>query len=570
MRNSLLVKEKFSNLCNELVYTMKKLIKFMLMLGGISLSFLSYAQRTDIIYFADKVGSSFSISNPQAFLSQRSIDRRVKQNIPIRLSDLPVNARYVDSLKNRGAIVWYTSKWFNAAIIRNATDSMILSYQSLPFVISTERVRRPVRKVNLPVEMPISASPSQQRTGQTLNYGASFNQNAMLGTDIMHSMGFRGQNMLIGVFDSGFPGVDNALPFDSINLRNGIQATYDFVNNVPSVYSGNNHGTLVLSTIGGLVSGSLIGTAPSARFVLCRTEDVASEYRVEEANWLVAAEFADSIGVDLINTSLGYYTFDNPAQDYTYADMNGNTTIISRAADMAASVGILPVASAGNEGASTWRYITAPADGDSVLAVGALQPDSILAGFSSRGPSSDNQIKPNLVAQGAPAVVAFQNGFVGQAFGTSFSGPILCGLAAGFWQANPTFTNMQVLQMLQMSGTRATSPDTLIGYGIPNFSRAMIIAGNPLMKRSNDFTVELLGNPVSSDRIRFQLEGMQDGEAYIACIFDALGRVVVKQSFSATPVVVDWSLAQQNLPKGAYVLMIENNRVRATRKFILE
>lgn len=531
----------------------------------------SHAQRTDIIYFTDKSGSAFNINNPQAFLSQRSINRRLKQNIPIRLSDLPVNSRYVDSLRNRGATVWYTSKWFNAAILRNATDSMIASFQSLPFVASAERVRRPAVKVNLPVEMPISLSGSgQQRISQTFNYGASLNQNVMLGTNVMHSMGFTGQNMLIGVFDSGFPGVDTALPFDSLNLRNGILATYDFVNNVPSVYSGNNHGTLVLSTIAGYVPNALIGTAPSASFVLCRTEDVGSEFRVEETNWLVAAEFADSIGVDLINTSLGYYTFDNPSQDYSYADMNGNTTIISRAADMAAAVGILPVTSAGNEGNSAWRYITAPADGDSVLAVGALQPDSILAAFSSRGPSSDGQVKPNLVAQGSPAVVAFQNGFVGQAFGTSFSGPILCGLAAGFWQANPTLTNMQVLQMLQMSGTRSTNPDSLTGYGIPNFSRAMTISGNPLQAVNNNFAVELLGNPVTQGNLRFRLRGLNDKEPYIACVYDGLGRLVLKQSFTANGQTVDWPLYNQNLRSGAYILMIENKNIRATQKFILE
>jgi subtilisin family serine protease len=391
----------------------------------------------------------------------------------------------------------------------------------------------------------------------------------MLGVSTMHTLGYAGQGRLIAVFDAGFPGVNTVPCFDSLNQRNGIVATYDFVSNNSFVYAFHPHGTNVLGTLAGYLPGSLIGPAYGAQFILCRTEDAPTEFRVEETNWLFAAEFADSIGVDIINTSLGYYTFDNPAMDYTPADMDGNTTWITRAADLAASKGILCVASAGNNGSDpAWRVITAPADGDSVLAVGAVSPDSIRVGFSSVGLSATGRIKPDVTAQGDQTIVAMSNGFVAPSSGTSFSGPLVAGLAAGFWQANPSLTAHQVLTHLRNSGHKANSPDSLVGYGIPNFSRAMALAGNPIAAPQEPERLVLKGNLIRpTDELRFDLIGVNTGEQVTIQVVDMTGRMVLKQrtAYNGTTQVIQ--VGEAALADGHYILLVETSRIRGKARF---
>lgn len=281
--------------------------------------------------------------------------------------------------------------------------------------------------------------------------------------------------MVICILDAGFLNVDTLSCFDSLWINNKILGTYDFVANEVSVFEDYQHGTEVLSCIGANWPGKLVGTAPQAYFWLLRTEDAATELIIEEDNWVAGAEFADSVGADIINSSLGYTTFDAQTsnQNHTRADLDGNTAYATNGADIAAAKGILVCNSAGNEGGSGWKYISIPADGDSVCTVGAVDILGVRAGFSSQGPTADNRIKPDVVACGSgTAVIDPFTSTVAYYSGTSFSSPLTAGMAACLWQANPTKNNMNILNAMRNSGSKSNSPDTLLGWGIPNYCLA--------------------------------------------------------------------------------------------------
>ncbi|QHJ06403.1 S8 family serine peptidase [Hymenobacter busanensis] len=434
--------------------------------------------RRHLIYFRDKAGTPFTVGQPQAFLSARAIQRRQRQGIAVQPRDLPVSPSYVAQVKAvPGVQLWYTSRWFNAAVV--ACDSAALGQlRAKPFVVSAQTLNRNA-KTPPRVEVVKEAAETQttaQRTAHDKTYGQAFWQANMIGAVALHNAGFRGEGMHIAVLDAGFPGVNQTAPFASLRNENRLLSTFDFVDHDRGVYEKNSHGTNTLSCMGANQANVYIGTAPKASYHLLLTEDVFSEHPIEEANWLIAAEYADSAGVDIISSSLGYTTFDAPSRDHTYADMNGRTALASRAATVAARTGILVVNSAGNDGNNSWRYIGAPADADSVLTVGAVDSMGLRAAFSSVGPTSDGRIKPNLSAQGVIAAIVSPSGLVGRGNGTSFACPVLAGMAASFWQANPTLTAQQVLQFLQQSASQATAPNNLIGYGIPNAERANILA----------------------------------------------------------------------------------------------
>lgn len=322
-----------------------------------------------LILLADKNNSPYSVSKPEAFLSQRSIERRKRQGIPVTTRDLPVNPSYIATIKQAGAQVLYSSRWLNAVMI-SSNASVYNAIKKLSFVSGAEG-NRSLDDQNLPVNE--SKSGKMEVKSETAPvYGYTSNQIKMLGVDKMHAAGYRGETMLIGVLDNGFNNVNKNPVFQHLFKENRIAATYDFVNNETNVYNQGDHGTSVLSTIAAFKDSSLVGTAFKATFVLLHTEDDLRESKVEEANWLFGAEYADSCGVDVINTSLGYTEFDDATTDYTYQNMDGKTALVTRAADWAVGVGMVVCASAGNEGNQAWKYIGAPADGDSVLAVGAV------------------------------------------------------------------------------------------------------------------------------------------------------------------------------------------------------
>lgn len=361
-----------------------------------------------LVYFTDKLDSPFTENNPSQFLSSRSIQRRIKQGIPISKNDLPVNPAYLDSLRKKGIDVWYPSRWLNAAVI-HADSNQLAGINTLPFVKNISRVSRLGKVEGIDIN---TLSPLQLEKAN-VNYGASFNQVSMIGADVMHSEGYRGEGMLIAVFDGGFQNANTVSFLDSLFKNKQVLKTFDFVEKKEDVYGFLDHGTNVLSTMAGYSEGQLIGTAYKADYLLLRTEDASTEKLIEEANWLIAAEFADSAGADLINSSLGYTTFDDPKTDHRYKDLDGNTTIITKAADLAAAKGIVVVNSAGNDGSNSWKYISAPADADSILAVGAVDASGNYAAFSSIGPSYDGRVKPDVAAQGQNAIIGYPNGNIG-------------------------------------------------------------------------------------------------------------------------------------------------------------
>ena len=432
------------------------------------------SQNRYLVYFKDKAGTSYSTASPQQYLSARAIARRQRQHIAVSERDFPPNASYIQSIKNLGATVLYKTRWLNGVLVE--TNSTTLSQiLALPFVKGIEG-NGDIRNARVSAENRSNNKTDKWGTTTAEGYGFSENQVKMLCADSMHSAGYRGEGMLIGVLDGGFQNANLHPSLQPLFNENRVLSTFDFVDNETDVYDDHSHGTNVLSCMASYMPDTLIGTAYKASYVLLRTEDDATETKIEEAYWVFGAEYADSLGVDVINSSLGYSEFDNPAQNYTYSQMNGDVALSTRGADLAAQAGILVVVSAGNSGNSPWQYITAPADGDSVLAVGAVNPAGIRTSFSSIGPSADGRVKPDVAAQGSFVVVATPSGSYAYSQGTSFAAPLLAGMAAGFWQAHPNLTNVQVMNYLKQSGTQAQSPDYLLGYGIPNFKKADALA----------------------------------------------------------------------------------------------
>ena len=444
------------------------------------------AQSRYIVRFKDKGTSPFSFSNPTVYLSNRAIQRRVRYGIAIDSMDLPVTPRYVDSVRLAGVVtILNTSKWLNQVTIRTIDPIALSKINSLPFVLSTNVAANrtaindePINKILETVEdIPLAQSPSVARlTTDVYSYGSANNQVKIHQGEFLHNHGFRGEGMQVSVLDAGFYHYLTLPTFDSVRLNNQIINIYDFVANEASVDEDNSHGMNCLSTIAANMPGVFMGTAPKANFCLYRTEDVASETRIEEHNLAAGLERADSIGVDVCSISLGYNTFDIAAQNYTYADMNGNTTMSAIAADIAAKKGMLPVVAAGNEGAKPWRFLISPGDADSALTVGAVNNAGVVASFSSYGPASNGKIKPNLAAVGQGAIVASPStGLPVNSNGTSFATPNLAGLTTCLWQAFPEYNNMTVLDALQKSASKSTAPDDRVGYGIPDMKKAFVL-----------------------------------------------------------------------------------------------
>ncbi len=438
-----------------------------------------------IVKLKDKGTNPFSISNPSLYLTQRAIDRRSRYSIVIDSTDLPVTPRYIDSIRMAGTVtILNVSKWLNQVAIQTNDAAALVKINSFPFVISTgpvaSRNQQNDKPVNKKLDAPDNTFPIPPSTPQGItdfyNYGLSFGQVHLNNGEFLHNRGFRGQGMQMAVLDAGFFHYLSLPTFDSIRNNNQVLGTWDFVTGNASVDEDHTHGMNCLSIIAANMPGVFMGTAPKTSFYLYRTEDVNSEYPIEEQNWVAGMERADSLGVDISSTSLGYFTFDNAIFNYTYASMDGNTTISAKGADLAAKKGIMVVLAAGNEGGSAWHYIITPSDADSVMAVGAVSTSGVVGGFSSFGPSSDGQIKPNVAAVGVGAVIANpSNGQPTFGSGTSFACPNMAGLTTCLWQAFPEINNMGIMNAMQQSATRANNPDDRTGYGIPDMKKAFVM-----------------------------------------------------------------------------------------------
>ncbi len=421
------------------------------------------------VQLKDKKGTPFLISQPEAFLSQRSVDRRKRQHISITESDLPVSPVYLDSLKKRGLEIVHTSKWLNGTTVRTSDTTLIKKIATLPFVALVQLTK----PANVLKSTHHKFSDEESNTEyDPVKYGTAISQLTQLNGQYLHRQGFRGKGIQIAVLDAGFLNANTIAAFDSLRNSNRILGTRDFVDPKANIYKQNYHGMSVLSCMAGNVPGSLIGTAPDASYYLIRSEDAITEYLIEEDNWVAAAEFADSLGVDVINSSLGYYEFDDRNMNHTYADMNGKKTRVTQGANMAFQKGILVFSSAGNEANNSWKHIIAPSDGENVIGVAAVDKNGTRATFSSVGPASGGAIKPNVAAMGAGTTLANSNGTIGSASGTSFSSPVLAGMGACLLHANP-YASVKLLKLaIEQSSHQYNKPDSLLGFGIPDFEKA--------------------------------------------------------------------------------------------------
>jgi serine protease AprX len=446
---------------------------------------ISEAQATRyIVRFRDKGLNPFSLNNPSTFLTQRAITRRSRYSTPLDSTDLPVTPRYIDSVRLSGTVtILNASKWLNAVSIQTSDAAALAKINSLPFVRSVSgaalRTAGPVANNDkFQIQKEQQPSASLRETGVNVdfyNYGTSFAQVHIHNGEFLHNIGLRGQGMVIGMLDAGYNNYLTVTSLDSVRAKGQILGVYDFVAHDSSVNEDYQHGMECFSAIAANLPGQFVGTAPKSNFYLFRTEDAATEYPVEEFNWVCGAERVDSLGGDVISSSLGYTTFDAPltSQSHSYGDMNGNTTMAAIGADLAAKKGILVVSAVGNDGTNAWHYLSTPADADSVMAVGAVTATGAVASFSSYGPSSDGQVKPDVASVGAGTIIQFPNNAIGGGNGTSFACPNLAGLTTCLWQGFPEFNNMHIINAVRQAGSKASSPDDRLGYGIPDVKKAL-------------------------------------------------------------------------------------------------
>ena len=536
--------------------TMKKNYIFLFLL----ITSAGFSQQDAWVYFNAKPNSQSFSDSPLKMLSQRALERRTNQNIALDFKDIPVESSYITQVKaTAGIMVMAKSKWMNAVHVRGS-QANINALVLLSFVSKVDFADKSLNQTaRIAKQSKIEKVNKTKKTKIDYAYGSSSNQIQMLNGHKLHQQNFTGSGKIIAVMDAGFPGVNTAQPFERLITNNRILGGYNFVLRNPNVYNGDSHGTLVLSSMGGYKENSLVGTAPDASYYLFITEDTTSENPVEESLWVEAAERADSLGVDIINTSLGYFDFDNAAYNHTYSQMNGTTAFMSRGAEIAFSRGMIIVTSAGNSGGTANPYIAVPADAVSVIAVGAVNSSKTVTNFSSVGPSFDLRIKPDVMAQGQAAVVSDAAGNIVTANGTSFSSPIMAGMIACLWQAFPLKTNREIRELVLKSSDRFLAPNNQYGFGIPDFALAV---SNQLVTESNtndDFVV--YPNP-ASDTISFSLPAKFSNG--ILSIYTILGQKVLVQNITPQASIV----SLKSLTEGLYLYKMESDGFSKTGKII--
>lgn len=513
-----------------------------------SASYLQAQVNRYMVFFKDKANTSYSATQPLAYLSQAAIDRRVKNAVLITEQDFPVNASYVDQVKQAGALVLHKSRWFNAVLVQ-CDQSVVSSLEALS----------PVSKVEIAAPGQVTAAqPTTSYLSNRVSSSTSIKtvtQLNMLELDSMHALGLKGEGVKVAVFDSGFPGVNTVAGF--AHLQDNILDRYNFVNNFSNVFVNDNHGTEVLSVMAGFIAGTFTGGAYNADYHLYITEEVATEFRVEEYNWLFAAERADSAGVDVINASLGYNTFDNISMNYSKEQLDGQTAVVTRAAQLAAEKGIVVVVSAGNEGSNSWQTITPPADAKDVIATGSVTSTGTRSLFSSIGPTADGRIKPDLCAMGSGTFVIRENGNTGTASGTSLASPLMASLMVGLVQRYDTLTRSELIDLVKSTASLANAPTTQLGYGIPDFLEARtkmeFITGlePPLSKR-----FDVYPNPADSGFVYVQYNEWSQGNPILIQLMDMRGTVLQETHFTpstqADKALVDLS----QVPGGVFIIRI--------------
>ena len=427
------------------------------------------------LYLTDKKGTPYSLNHPGRYLSRRSIERRKRQQLPIDSTDLPINPRYLRLIEQQDVCIIGQSRWQNTVLVRLKDSTMIHHLEKLACVSNSKLVWIAPDSVSpTAIKTPYHDDFDARDSAGSVEYGKSHSQIRLLQGHRLHQIGLTGKNMIIAVIDGGFKNVNRIPVFQQIDIC-GYQ---DFVNPAsPNIFAETDHGTKVLSAMAINKPLFYIGTAPKASYWLLRSEDQQTEQEVEEDYWTMAAEFADSVGCDLINSSLGYNEYDYPWMSHRLWHLDGRTAFVSRSAALLANKGIILVNSAGNSGMGPWKKIGVPSDTDNILTVGAITADEPqhIAPFSSVGPSQDGRIKPDVVAIGAPTFLVNGRGVIMEDMGTSFSAPTICGLAACLWQGMPEKTAIEIIELIRQSADNHDHPDNIYGYGVPNFWRAYMI-----------------------------------------------------------------------------------------------
>lgn len=525
---------------------MKKLLLFTLLVFN-----FGFSQEDAWVYFNDKPDAAYYLANPLQMLSQRALDRRTAQGIALDNTDVPIAQTYIDQVTaSTGITVMAKSKWLNALHVRG-TQANIQLLSGLLFVSHIQFANASLnsRHSNMIQKTTIIQPVNKQLEVLTdFNYGGSSNQIQMLNGHLLHQQNYTGQGKMVAIMDAGFPGVNSASPFQRLRDNNLILGGYNFPDRNTSIYTRNSHGTSVLSCMAGYVDNQLVGTAPDAQYYLFITEDANSENPVEESYWVEAAEMADSLGVDVINSSLGYFTYDNISYSYSYSDMNGLKTFAARGANMAFSKGMICVTSAGNSGNSANPHIATPADAITTLTVGAVDASENYVSFSSIGPSFDGRVKPDVCAKGYAATVSNSSGSIVNANGTSFSSPILAGMVTTFWSAVPNMTNAQIVQFVKESADIYANPTIYKGYGVPDFQLALI---NALSANNFENDIVLLyPNPVQ-DKVTIVFSDTNFSGNLV--LFNSIGQQVGSFDISET----NASVNLENLASGLYFYQLK-------------
>ena len=547
--------------------SMSKSVYFLALFLSVCWSTKTVAQDRYAVFFKFKPQKEYSLGSPSKFLTEKAIQRRVREKFPLDSLDLPVSASYIQGISSLSLELLYVSKWLNAAIVITDSEGK-KKMEGLPFVQKVDWVAKGfISRVGNRNSTEVFASRSKKWVlEESYQQAVAYDfQNELLGIPAMHQAGFTGKGITVAVFDSGFPGLDKATAFSHVFANSQVLGQLNVVRPwIKDVFRDNEHGTQVASLILANQAGTLVAGAHQAKVIFAITEDVATEYPIEELNWVRAAEYADSLGVDIINSSLGYLDFDEPSLTYTKSQLDGKTTYVTRGATLAAKRGILVVNSVGNYGSAGSSSLVAPADADGILAVGSVNSSSTVSSFSSRGPTADGRIKPELVAFGQSPVLIRGSGQVGAASGTSFSAPQIAALAAGLWEAKPEWTKDELLTNLLKSGSQYATPNQNLGYGIPNF-RSVFYGALLGLNEEVELGSNVYPNPLRTESlsIRFGKELRMTIQ-----ILDSSGRKVIERVGERSAVKDSYLFNLADLPSGIYFIQLLEGKEIAYQKLI--
>jgi serine protease AprX len=541
---------------------MNKRLKFLGVLMALTFAFKAHAQSPQyafLVTFTDKNPTTFTLNNPQAYLSTRSLDRRTKYNIAVDSTDLPVVGTYIDSILHlTNGVLHVTTRWQNAAVILIPDSASILTLTPLSFVKNFRLVAYYPTGLHM---RPAGDTIGNRPTGFDQNYyGAAWTQIHLCNGEALHNADYRGTNKLIAVIDVGFTGANTVGAFDSLFQENRLLDTHNFILDTSYVFDYDQHGTNVLSCMASLIPETHVGTAPKALYALYVTDDAATEQIIEESNLLAAAERADSLGADVITTSLGYNTFDNPNDSHPYSDMDGNTTVAAKALNAATRKGIFVLASAGNEAENSWHYILTPGDADSVMTVGAVTNTKVIAGFSSYGPNAANVLKPDVCGMGSLDALINPTNNVIYGNGTSFATPVIAGLSACLMEAAPQLKPLEIRALISSYCDSFSSPSAQRGYGVPDFNKALAqVTAIQQVSSKSVAAFMVFPNPAKQYIV---LQG--DGKMTYT-IMDLQGRILKQGQTLAHKNIFTGDLAS-----GIYAVQIQNEKYSQTLKLAIQ